>query len=707
MGALKVHRLWVRLLGSHVLLVVILAIAMGLLIVRTSQEVLQAAVLQGHREVVRRTAKEIFYFINQPVSNLRALALAMNVERGDWQRQSLLSQGGLEGRAVSEICLVDKEGSIRATSILDVDAALSRGHRLPAGYLPDEEGLWRTISKQGVYFSDLLVKEGSPSLIVGVPVKEGARVVGALMARLNLYGLWEKIDQLSAGETGHSSLIDQQGRFIAHPAREQIYRQQVHPQAEYLLSHGTGTLEWKDEQDKEWVAGFAPVEELNWVVVTEQQADEAFGFASALQQRIYLIVGFSVVGAILLGLLLLRTITRPLNLLMKAVQGMQRGQLQNPTLPKRKDELRELGEAFVEMSQMLDARQKELESSLAFEKHLIEGNPLGIAVIDGNFRIAQVNRAWTGIFHRVELIGQPLSHTPEGAQLETWLREHPGQYEVNDFQISGNRGDTRFWNLKVVELAEGYPGKILLVLEDKTAQRSLELQLIRAEKLASLGEMAAGVAHEIKNPLSIMQNACDLLKRLGPDEKGEQERTLQSLERAIRRVDERVGELLDFARPSGHPREALEVNVLVKQFLGLERRHLEQRGIRLNEKLGSVPPVYMNRDVFKDILLNLITNALGAMPEGGELSVSTYEEAGQVVLQIRDTGVGVPADHLPHIFDPFFSTKPPGQGTGLGLSIVHRQVREAGGQVQVTSKEGQGASFAICLPAVREKGEPS
>jgi signal transduction histidine kinase len=701
MALLKVQRLWVRLLGSHVLLVGAMAVALGLLIVRTSQEVLQAAVLHGHQEVVQRAAKEIYYFINQPVNTLKALALAMNVERGDWQRQSLLSQGGLAAGVVSQTYLVDRAGVIRATSALDGRADLSRGQ----GDLQDQEGLWQAVLQQQVYFSELRIDKGMPGLMVGVPVKEGEEVVGALVAQLNLYSLWDKIDQLDAGETGHSSLIDQHGRFIAHPAREQVYQRQVHPQAQYLLSHGTGTLRWQDDQGREWVAGFAPVDELNWAIVVEQRADEAFRVAAVLQQRIYLIVGLAVAVAVLLGLLLLGTITRPLKLLMDAVQGMKKGDLPRPILPKRKDELRELGEAFLEMSQMLAARQKELESSLSFARHLIDGTPLGIAVIDANFQIVQANSAWVAIFQVAEAAGQPLGHTPEGAQLEAWLSEHPALHEANDLQISGSTGNTRFWNLKVVELAAGYPGRTLLVLEDKTTQRSLELQLLRAEKLASLGEMAAGVAHEIKNPLSIMQNVCDLLKRLGPDEREEQERTLQSLQGAIRRVDERVGELLNFARPSGHLKEPLEVNTLVRQLLGLERQHMEQRGVRLKEELGTVSPVYMNQDVFKEILFNLITNALEAMPEGGELYISTSEEGNQVVLQVRDTGRGIPADHLPHIFEPFYTTKPPGQGTGLGLSIVHRQVQEAGGQIQVASKEGQGTLFAISLPAMRERKE--
>ena len=237
-----------------------------------------------------------------------------------------------------------------------------------------------------------------------------------------------------------------------------------------------------------------------------------------------------------------------------------------------------------------------------------------------------------------------------------------------------------------------------MVIEDQTQQRVLELYYVRAEKLAALGTMAAGMAHEIKNPLAIAQSTCDLLPHLHPDEVEERTTTLQAMRDAIHRIDQHITNLLDFARPPEDPKAPVDVVRVLEQLLDLENRHADHLGIAIQRQLQPMPLVFINEDMLKDIYLNIIRNAFQAMPAGGQLYVNTRCIPEGVVVQICDTGVGIPPERIRQIFDPFYSTKPSGQGTGLGLSIVQRQLREIGGHIDVSSRTGEGTCFTLLLP---------
>ncbi len=695
----NMQRLWVRLLGNHLIVGLVPVLLVAGVLVYTARSALEQAVLDGHQQVARRAAKEIHHFLDQPIASLKVLAQSMNVVRDPWRRQSLLSQVGLELDAVAELCFVDTAGTIQATNVLDVHAPLQRGERLPPGYLPHARVLWAAVKREEFYASEVIQHEGQPSLFIGLAVKKGDQVAGALIARFALYEIWHQVDQIRLGDTGRGILLDARGRYIAFPVRQDIYLD-AHPEFVPHLS-GNGTRQWRDFEGREWIAGFAYIEDWGWTVVVRQEAREAFGLVAMMQQRANWITVASVAGAILLGLLLLRSITRPINRLMHTVRAVQAGEAFALELPAIKDELWELGQAFTEMNQALEARKADLEAELNFNDRLIEDNPLAIAVVTQQRRTVRMNRAWQQLFG-ADGAGD-WDQTAEGQQLLDWIEHNPKTREVDNLEIKHSQGGTRFWNLKVVALAGALPGHLLLVIDDQTQRKLLELHYGQSEKLASLGEMAAGVAHEIKNPLAIIRHAYELLVQIVPQEVEGRDQALRPLGAAIGRIDERVVNLLDFARPAQETQELVDPTDILRQLVDLEQKHAEHLGIAIEVSLHEVSSVLVNRDMLKDVFLNLISNAFAAMPDGGKLLISAEQRDDWVVVVVGDTGTGIPQEHIRQIFEPFYSTKPPGQGTGLGLAIVHRQIQEIGGRIEVESVPDQGTRFSLYLPTANSE----
>ncbi len=259
----------------------------------------------------------------------------------------------------------------------------------------------------------------------------------------------------------------------------------------------------------------------------------------------------------------------------------------------------------------------------------------------------------------------------------------------------------------------GEMGALLRAIDemaDAVAQREEKLkaatrrQIGQSEKLASIGRLAAGVAHEVNNPLTGVLTFAHLLR--DKHEASEQDRRdLDLIIRETTRVRDIVRNLLDFARESPSRRQPLDVNGPARQMLTLLRSQKEYRAIRIEEDLaGDLPAVEADQNQLQQVLLNLALNACEAMPDGGVLKIRTARRGGEVIIQISDTGVGIPREHLETIFDPFFTTKPTGKGTGLGLSVSYGIVQQHGGDIEVVSEPGAGSTFTVVLPAM---GAPS
>ena len=685
----KRQRLWLRLLGYYLALGLVPVLLVDLVVLNAARDAIEEAVLDSRREMAHRTAAEIARIFAAVASDLQLLTRTVGTEPQDVR--ALLKKAALESSEVEVLYLVDAPNQIQAAS-----ASVA----LPASY--DWAATWAKVAADGLYVALIKEFKETPKLFVALPVeRDDQPSQQVLIARLDFHRVWQKINLVRIGKTGYATLLHaDDGHYLSRPMRQFFYTWIHHPHIEAMRGPA-GTLLWRDVGGMKWVTGFAPVRDWDWVIAIEQREDEAYAPYMVVLYSIYAIIGLSALGALLLGGLTRSSVVAPLVSLTHAVRRRRDGYPLIGTPVTRRDEIGELADAFVEMDQTLAERQRDLESTLGLQRHLIEDNPLAIAVLDADYRIVQSNKAWTCLLLPEQ--AAELSATHAGAQIRAWLEAHPHLQVVDSLAIEDAEGVMRYWNLRKAELSEGHRGKVLFVVEDQTQQHLLELHYMQAEKLSALGEVAAGVAHEIKNPLAIVQNTCDLLPRLGPEEEKERDETLRMMREAIRRIDDRVGSLLDFARPAQHLVEWIDAAEVLEQLLDLETKHAEHLGISIERQFEPVPAVLINRDMLKDIYLNIIRNAFQAMPQGGHLQVSVRPEQEGVAIKICDTGTGIDSTQLSRIFEPFFSTKAPGEGTGLGLAIAQRQLREIGGHIEVTSRVGKGTCFALLLPYNKEE----
>jgi len=242
---------------------------------------------------------------------------------------------------------------------------------------------------------------------------------------------------------------------------------------------------------------------------------------------------------------------------------------------------------------------------------------------------------------------------------------------------------------KVVAL-EGY-------VFDVTQVRNLEEQLRKTERLAELGTLASGMAHEIGTPMNVILGRAELLMRKTTDENAKH--GLQTIVTQVERITKIMNQLLSFARKRPVERRPLDLSAVIKDILEVFQERMKKNNIQTHIIIASpVPEVFADPDQMSQVFLNLILNACQAMPDGGTIQIGLQSRGPKLELTIADSGEGIPRENVSRLFDPFFTTKPVGEGTGLGLTVVHGIIQEHEGSITVDSKPGKGATFHIFLP---------
>lgn len=351
----------------------------------------------------------------------------------------------------------------------------------------------------------------------------------------------------------------------------------------------------------------------------------------------------------------------------------------------------------------LKGSQSRLRRVEAFRDILISSLPVGLIATDNQGQIILFNRfsqEMTGLSEETVLGGTPaiLTGFPELQEIFDFhgeQREVPEQREVQLLSGTGVSHTVQLSRLAIIDKDDRYVGT-LLMMQDLSQLKRLEKDLRKSERLAALGKMAAGVAHELRNPLSSIKGLALLLQsKFGGG--GKDRETATILVQEVERLNRSISELLNYARPQRLQKEDVDLKGLLEKAGSLIRIDAEATGVEVSVDLpAELPLIQADEDKLKQVFLNLFLNAIQAMADGGELTISAARDGSKIRVQVTDTGCGISPEDLPRVFDPYFTTKP--DGTGLGMAMSSKIIEEHGGQITLDSKEGQGTSVIVEIP---------
>jgi PAS domain S-box-containing protein len=367
-------------------------------------------------------------------------------------------------------------------------------------------------------------------------------------------------------------------------------------------------------------------------------------------------------------------------------------------------------------AQVESGRQTILQSRNTLQA-LFDGILEGIYIVDQDNKVLAINRTqarWAGREVK-KLVGQsarlafPASRrsielveetqrTGEPASCTERQRDEKGrwiEWEIQTYPVTGADDEN--------DRGREPPSvdQVVVVVEDVTERRWLESTLARSEKLASIGRLAAGLAHEINNPMTVISANAQILREDIPAT-DPYYGSVRLIDRASERASRIVRNLLDFSRAEQFEFVQTDLNLSLEDAVSRVEPQARRANIKISLQPGSdLPLVWASPDHLHVVWLNLLINARDAVEETGRegwIRVSSFRRDDHVVVQVSDNGVGIPADEIDRIYDPFFTTKPPGKGTGLGLFTCYRTVQRHGGEISVDSQVGVGTSFDVALP---------
>jgi two-component system, sporulation sensor kinase E len=373
-----------------------------------------------------------------------------------------------------------------------------------------------------------------------------------------------------------------------------------------------------------------------------------------------------------------------------------------------------LQRALEKIEKMDRTQIRQFVSDIARDNELLEmvmeSMSDGVVVTDREDNILMVNKSAERMlpFSTDDLIEKPLDQTIGDKEIREFLKENlHGLDRILDQEFTLGNGYSRTLSLSIMPLVrQGWITGNVIHIEDVTEKRAKEARLRRAESLAALTTLTAGVAHEIKNPLGSIGIHLELMKKeMSGKRQIETQKVMENLliiKEEVERLNRIVMDFLFTVRPMNAELSYDELNRVVRELLDFMKFELAEAGITVDTDLAKASPqILVDERYMKQAVLNILKNAISAMPDGGTLRVQTVQKGNELLLKISDTGVGIPDEHMDKIFEPYFTTKD--FGSGLGLTLVYKIVKEHMGDIEINSKVGEGTSITLSFPVPQKE----
>jgi len=554
-----------------------------------------------------------------------------------------------------------------------------------------------------VFFSS----DGRPEIYLTVAVQDPltkARI-GYLQAKVDLNGIISRYVNMQLGEGAYVFIVDQAGNLIGHTDSNLVlHHEEIRedPAVQSFLEGEDSSQgnEYKNLDGVSVIGAFASMGTPNWAVFIEQPAREANKPILVFAYRLMVIAILIMVLAMILSIAFGLKVVHPIENLEGQVRRIiSTGDLESHIPIESWDEIGRLVRSFNQLLNSLDQKNENLKNEKELLTTVVDGVGAGMVLLNPDKKIIWWNTKFSEWFgHQLENL--PCDQVVNGEEMEGGYHEK-GR---NICSVFVNEERRHFRQMQY-ELSPDNPegAAYLLLLDDVTQEVEMEARMIETDKMAAIGLLASGVAHEINNPLAIIAaHSEDLLDRLNEEElgptQGEIKTGFKTVLGQIDRCKQITGRLLGFARQRINGSDLIEIGVVSVQTLGLLEHKIKHKKIKVEVELENSLFILGNENEWQQVVLNLINNALDASSEGKMIEVKGCHEGDKIHFTIKDYGEGIPQINLKKAFDPFFTTKSVGQGTGLGLYVSYGIVQKMQGEMALESSEGQGTCVRITLP---------